>query len=216
MIRNDWRNLLRAFCLRVAETAGYAVAITYVTSYLHSNELASRSQTITAIVVAALVGFPATLFWGWVTDRIGRRPVYVFGTVLTVIFGIPMFLLLNTGVFALILIVFVVAFAVCQNSLAGTQGSWFAELFATNTRSSGASLAYQLSAVVSGFTAFWAVSLYQAFGWMGPAVLFSAYGLVGLIAAVVTPETNGPERRAEIARLTTAAELARAGTEAGT
>lgn len=210
VIRNDWRNLLRAFGLRVAETAGYAVAITYVTSYLQSNKLAARPDTILAIVIAALVGFPATLLWGRLTDRIGRKPVYVFGTAAIVIFGIPMFLLLNTGMLALIIVVFVVAFAICQNSLAGTQGAWFAELFNTNTRSSGASLAYQLSAVVSGFTAFWAVGLYQAYGWMGPAVLFSIYGLVGLVAALVTPETYGPARRAEVARLTEDA-LARSG-----
>lgn len=211
VLKNDWRNLLRAFGLRVAETAGYAVAITYVTSYLKSNNLASRPDTILAIVIAALVGFPATLFWGWLTDRVGRKPVYLFGTGLIVLFGIPMFLLLNTGELGLIIIVFIVAFSICQNSLAGTQGSWFSELFNTNTRSSGASLAYQLSAVISGFTAFWAVSLYQSYGWMGPAVLFSVYGLVGFIAALVTPETNGPARRAEVAELTERAELVSAG-----
>ena len=54
-------------------------------------------NTILAIVIAALVGFPATLFWGWLTDRVGRRPVYLFGTAMIVLFGIPMFLLLNTG-----------------------------------------------------------------------------------------------------------------------
>ena len=68
-----------------------------------------------------------------------------------------MFLMLNTGVFGLIVVTFLISFTICQNSLAGAQGSWFSELFNTNTRSSGASLAYQLSAVVSGFTAFWAV-----------------------------------------------------------
>ena len=137
--------------------------------------------------------------------------MYIFGTALIVLFGIPMFLLLNTGELGLIIVVFVVAFAFCQNSLAGTQGSWFSELFSTNTRSSGASLAYQLSAVISGFTAFWAVSLYQSFGWTGPAVLFSVFGLIGLIAALATPETNGPARRAEIAELTRQAELVSAG-----
>ena len=44
VLKNDWRNLLRAFGLRVAETAGYAVAITYVTSYLRSDELASQPR----------------------------------------------------------------------------------------------------------------------------------------------------------------------------
>ena len=76
----------------------------------------------------------------------------------------------------------------------------------TIARSSGASLAYQLSAVVSGFTAFWAVSLYSTYGWTGPAVLFMVYGAIGLIAALLTPETFGPARRAEVAAATTAAE----------
>ena len=60
--------------------------------------------------------------------------------------------------------------------------------------------------MVSGFTAFWAVSLYQSFGWAGPAVLFSSTALIGLIAALATPETNGSARRAEVAELTRQAE----------
>ncbi|MGO3886189.1 MAG: MFS transporter [Mycetocola sp.] len=209
VIRNDWRNLLRAFSLRVAETAGYAVAITYVTSYLISEGLAERPDTILAIVIAAIVGFPATLFWGWLSDRVGRKAIYIFGTSLITVFGIPMFLMLNTGSLPLIVVVFVVSFSICQNSLAGTQGSWFAELFDAGTRSSGASLAYQLSAVVSGFTAFWCVSLYTSFGWMGPAVLFSVFGLVGLIASLLTRETWGPERRAEVDRMIAAQSVSR-------
>ncbi|WP_432505173.1 MFS transporter [Kineococcus arenarius] len=204
VIRQDWRNLLRAFGLRIAETAGYAVSISYVTSYVHDQGLAERPDTILAIVVAALIGFPATLLWGRLTDRIGRKPVYAFGTTLMLLFGIPMFLMLNTGNLGLIIAVFVIAFAVCQNSLAGTQGAWFAELFSTATRSSGASLAYQLAAVVSGFTAFAAVAAYEAFGWAGPAGLFIVFGLIGLIATLATPETNGAARRAEVERATAA------------
>ncbi|WP_432495510.1 MFS transporter [Kineococcus auxinigenes] len=205
VVRQDWRNLLRAFGLRIAESAGYAVSISYVTSYVHDQGLAERPDTILAIVIAALIGFPATLLWGRLTDRIGRKPVYAFGTTLMLIFGIPMFLMLNTGNLGLIIAVFVIAFALCQNSLAGTQGAWFAELFSTATRSSGASLAYQLAAVVSGFTAFAAVALYDAFGWMGPAVLFIVYALIGLVATLLTPETNGAARRAEVERATAAA-----------
>ena len=205
VVRQDWRNLVRAFGLRIAETAGYAVSITFVTSYVQSNDLAERPQTILAIVIAALIGFPATLLWGRATDRFGRKPVYAFGTTLMLLFGIPMFLLLNTGQLGAIIAVFVIAFVFCQNSLAGAQGSWFAELFSTATRSSGASLAYQLAAVVSGFTAFWAVSLYEARGWAGPAVLFMVYGAIGLIATLATPETNGAARRAEVERATATA-----------
>ena len=122
VIRNDWRNLVRAFSLRIAETAGYAVSITYVTSYLSSNKLATRPETITAIVIAALVGLVATLAWGRLTDRVGRRPVYIIGTSAMLIFGVPMFLMLNTGVFGLIVVTFLISFTICQNSLAGVAG----------------------------------------------------------------------------------------------
>ena len=134
----------------------------------------------------------------------------MLGTSVMMLFGVPMFLMLDTGSFGLIVITFIVSFTICQNSLAGAQGSWFAELFDTSTRSSGASLAYQLSAVVSGFTAFWAVSLYSSFGWTGPAVLFTVYGAIGLVAAIATPETFGPARRAEVAEATRVAEAEQA------
>jgi hypothetical protein len=106
-----------------------------------------------------------------------------------------MFLLVNTGMLVLIIATFVVAYGVCQNALAGSQGAWFPELFAANTRASGASLAYQISAMVSGFTPFITTLLFEGFGWPGPAVLFSVYAAIGLGAALVTRETWGPHER---------------------
>jgi MFS family permease len=127
--------------------------------------------------------------------------VYLIGTAITLLWGIPLFLVINTGAAAAIVLAFVVSYTVCQNSLAGVQGAWFPELFATKTRTTGASLAYQLSAVVSGFTPLVATALYGAFGWIGPALLFSGFGLLGLIAALVTRETWGPAEREEVAAL---------------
>jgi MFS family permease len=201
VLRNDWRNIVRAFCLRTAETAGYAVSVTFMLSYLTREGLAGRPVTLTALMVAAGVGIFATTGWGALTDRVGRRPVYLLGTALTLLWGIPVFLVVNTGVAAVIVVAFVVSYAVCQNSLAGVQGAWFSELFATKTRTTGASLAYQLSAVVSGFTPFVAVALQAGFGWIGPALLLSGYGLLGLVAALLTRETWGPAERHEVAVL---------------
>ncbi|WP_448624756.1 MFS transporter [Geodermatophilus sp. URMC 64] len=201
VLRDDWRNVLRAFCLRIAETAGYAVSVTFVLSYLAGEELADRPVILTALMVAAGIGILATTGWGALTDRIGRRPVYLFGTAVTVLWGVPLFLVLNTGAAAAIVLAFIVSYAVCQNSLAGVQGAWFSELFATKTRTTGASLAYQLSAVVSGFTPLVATALYAGFGWIGPALLFSGYGLLGLLAALITRETWGPAEREDVAAL---------------
>src|SRR3954468_16453051 len=116
VLRDDWRTVLRAFCLRVAETAGYAVAVTFVLSYLVSEDLAGRAVSLTGTMFAAPLGIVATSPWARLTDRIGPRPVYLFGTALTVLWGVPLFLVLNTGVAAAIVLAFVVSYSVCQNS----------------------------------------------------------------------------------------------------
>jgi MFS family permease len=216
VLRTDWRNIVRAFCLRTTETAGYAVTVTFVLSYLTSEKLAGRAVSLTALLIAAAVGIGATIWFGALTDRVGRRPVYLVGTALTVLWGIPLFLLLNTGAALAIVIAFLISYALCQNMLAGVQGAWFSELFAARTRTTGASLAYQLSAVVSGFTPLVATALFAAVGWIGPALLISFYGVIGLIAAVLTRETWGRRERDEVDALVRAQEAARgsAGAEA--
>jgi MFS family permease len=195
VVKTDWRNILRGIGLRVAETAGYAVSITYMISYLKGSELATASETLVALCIASGIGIFATAGWARLTDKIGRRPVYIWTCAFGVPFGALMFLSVNTGLLLLIIATFVVAYGVCQNSLAGAQGAWFPELFQANTRASGASLAYQISAMVSGFTPFITTLLYEGFGWLGPALLFSAYAAIGLVAALLTRETWGPRER---------------------
>jgi len=201
VLRDDWGNVLRAFCLRIAETAGYAVSVTFMLSYISLNKIAGRPVTLTALLVAAALGIFATAYWGGWSDRVGRRPIYLLGCAVILVWGIPLFLMVNTRVAALIILAFVISYVICQNSLAGVQGAWFSELFDAKTRTSGASLAYQLSAVVSGFTPLLATALYSRYGWIGPALLFSFYGLLGLLGVLVTKDTWGPTERAEVARL---------------
>ena len=194
-IRYDWRNILRGIGLRIAETAGYAVSITYMISYLNTNHLTTRTQTLVSLCIAAAIGIVATMSWGALTDRIGRRPVYLVVCAFGVAWGVLMFVFVNTGAFVAVLATLVISYAISQNALAGAQGAWFPELFTAARRASGASLAYQISAMVSGFTPFITTLLYVSFGWAGPAGLFSLYALIGLVAAVLTRETYGAKER---------------------
>jgi MFS family permease len=195
VLKTDWRNIVRGIGLRVAETAGYAVSITYMISYLKSSGSATASQTLVSLCIASGLGIFATMAWARLTDKVGRRPVYLGVCAFGIPFGGLMFLMVNTGLLILIIATFVIAYGVCQNALAGSQGAWFPELFSANTRASGASLAYQISAMVSGFTPFITTLLFEWIGWFGPALLFSTYAAIGLVAALLTRETWGARER---------------------
>src|SRR5690349_15728955 len=95
VIKEDWRNIVRGIGLRIAETAGYAVSITYMISYINSQHLADKSQTLVALCIASAIGIFATQAWAALTDKIGRRPLYIWSTAFAVLFAIPMFLLVN-------------------------------------------------------------------------------------------------------------------------
>jgi MFS family permease len=198
VIRQDWRNILRVIALRVVESCAYYLTATYLLSYIAKRDPADRTVALTGVVIASVIAVGTTLLAGRLTDRVGRRRVYLSGCLLAVAFGIPMYLMANTGQPFLIVLMFIVGIGVIHAVLTGTQGAWFAELFNTSTRTSGASIGYQVAASIAGFAPFLAVLLANSFGWMGPALFYVAVGLVGLAGVLATKETWGPKQRAEV------------------
>lgn len=202
VIREDWRNLLRVVGLRLVESAGFYVVVTYILSYITGLDEDLREVGLIGLCVATFIGVGASLFWGRLTDRFGRKPIYLVGSVLTIAFGFPMFLMLNTQVPVLIVFVYIVGLPLIHDMLAGTQGAWFSELFSVDTRSSGASIGYQLAAAISGFVPFIATALAAAMGWGGVSILYMAAGVVGVITVLLTRETWGKKERAYVDQVT--------------
>ncbi len=198
VIRQDWRNILRVIALRVVESCAYYLTATYLLSYIAKRDPADRTIALTGVVIASVIAVGTTLYAGRMTDRVGRRRVYLAGCLLAIAFGIPMYLMANTGQPFLIVLLFIIAIGVIHAVLTGTQGAWFAELFRTSTRTSGASIGYQVAASIAGFAPFLAVLLANSWGWIGPALFYVAVGLVGLGGVIATKETWGPKQRAEV------------------
>jgi MFS family permease len=198
VLRRDWRNILRVIALRVVESCAYYLTATYLLSYITKREPTDRGIALTGVVVASIIAVGTTLLAGRLTDRVGRRRVYLAGCLLAIAFGIPMYLMANTGEPFFIVLLFIVGIGVIHAVLTGTQGAWFAELFNTSTRTSGASIGYQVAASIAGFAPFLAVLLANSFGWMGPALFYVGVGLVGLAGVLATKETWGPKQRAEV------------------
>jgi MFS family permease len=198
VIREDWRNILRIVALRVVESCAYYLTATYLLSYIAKRDPADRTIALTGVVIASIIAVGTTLYAGRLTDRVGRRRVYLVGCLLAIAFGIPMYLMANTGQPFLIVLLFIIGIGVIHAVLTGTQGAWFAELFNTSTRTSGASIGYQVAASIAGFAPFLAVLLANSYGWIGPALFYVAVGLVGLGGVLATKETWGPKQRAEV------------------
>jgi len=101
----------------------------------------------------------------------------------------------------MVVAVFVIGIGLIHASLTGTQGSLLTEQFGTSTRTSGASIGYQVAASLGGFAPLLAAVAVGAFDWPGAALLYVGAAVIGLIGILLTRETWGPRERAEVAAL---------------
>jgi metabolite-proton symporter len=149
-IRTHRRSLLLAMGMRVAENGLFYVYTVFVLSYGPAELGLPRETMLTGVTLAALAGLVAIPCYGALSDRVGRRPVYLFGAAFSLVYALPFFLLLDTRSAGIVWLAIVVGVAVGHNAMYGPQAAYFSELFGASVRYSGASLSYQLSSVVSG------------------------------------------------------------------
>jgi MFS transporter, MHS family, shikimate and dehydroshikimate transport protein len=189
VIRSDWRTILRIIGLRLAETGGYYVSTSFVLSYVGLAAISSKTDVLTGTLIGSALGIASLPLFGALSDRIGRKPVFLIGSVFTIAFGVPMFLLINTGALVMIIVAVALALLFSHDPIFAVESSWFAEQFPADVRSSGISLGYNGASVIVGFVPFVATLVYGAMGWFGPALLFIAMGVISTVLAVRTPET---------------------------
>ncbi|MEV4786977.1 MFS transporter [Streptomyces tuirus] len=213
-LAGDWRGILRVIALRVVESFAYYSTATYLLNYITERHPDLRPVALGAITAASVLAIAVTFLAGALTDRIGRRPIYIAACTAATLFAFPMYLLTNSAQPALVVTVFIIGIGLIHASLTGTQGSLLTEQFRTATRTSGASLGYQVAAAIGGFAPLLAAALVGAFGWPGAAVLYLGAALIGLVGILVTKETWGRQERERVLRLV--AEEGHAQTAAGT
>lgn len=183
-LKYHWRAVLIATGAKVVETAPFYVFTTFVVSYATGNLKIDRFTVLNAITLAALVTTIAIPFMGMLSDRVGRKTVFLTGTALMALFAFPYFMLLDLKTTWSILLATVVAVGLIWAPINATLGSLMAEIFSTQVRYTGITLGSQIGAAVAGGTAplvaTWLLGQYN--GWAAIATYIVACAVVSFIA----------------------------------
>jgi MHS family shikimate/dehydroshikimate transporter-like MFS transporter len=191
-IRRSPRNFLVVVGARLAENAlGYLYPV-FGLAYLINTLHVPRDTAISGVIAGSAALICGLVFFAFLSDRIGRRPVYIFGALFSAACAFPFFLLAGTRNPVLIAIAFVVEMGVGSGAMFGPQAVYFAELFGPAARYSGFAFARELGSIISGGPAPLIAGLLTV--WMGGApwgvcLYVIALSLITAFAVWCGPET---------------------------
>ena len=196
LLKRQPREVLLTAASRLGQQTAFYIFTAFIFTYGTTTLGVSRDFLLTAVMSAAVLSLFTIPFFGWVSDRIGRRRTYVIGTAALGLYAFVYFALLDTGAPGWIFLAILLAM-IPHDMAYGPQAAMIAECFTPQHRYTGASLGYHLASVVAGGPApIIAVALLAAYG-SGYAI--AAYILVSALASIVAtlllPDYTGKDAR---------------------
>jgi MFS family permease len=192
VIRDHWRTVLLAGGAFVANNVCFYIAITYVIAYGTATVGVAREVLLFAVMASSVLMIPWLVGCGALSDRFGRRGIFMIGAILSGLWAFALFPLIETGAPANILIAICVMMLFIS-MMYGPQAALFAELFPRHLRYSGASLGYQIGSVFGGgFAPIIATGLYARYASSTPIALYLAAACaVSLLSIILLGRPRG-------------------------
>jgi len=189
------KEVLLAMGARIAENGAFYVYSVFVIVYATQQVGMDRTTVLGGILLAAAIEVFAIPLFGYLSDRLGRRLVYIFGAVVTAVFAYPFFLMLDTGSAPIVRTALIIAFVFSHAAMYAPQAAFLSELFGARVRYSGASLGSQLASVIAGgLSPLIALALLNTYGdsAQGPLALYMVgMSLITIVAVALASETAG-------------------------
>jgi len=198
VIRKQPREIILCALLRMAEQAPFYIFTAFVFAYATTTLKMSRDLILFAVLAASCLSFIAIPLAGHISDRIGRRKMYLIGAAVTGLFGFLYFGMLDTAIPSAVFIAIFISL-IPHDMQYGPQAALIAEAFTPRLRYSGSSLGYQLASVIAGGPApLIATALFATYhtGY-AIAIYIAACAVVSLISAGFMPDYTGKDISAE-------------------
>ena len=194
VLKKQPREIVLSALLRMAEQAPFYVYTAFVFAYGTETLKLSRDLILSAVLAGSLMSFVAIPLSGHISDRIGRRKMYLIGAAVTGLFGFLYFGMLDTMAPWVVFIAIVLSLTP-HDMQYGPQAALIAEAFTPRLRYSGASLGYQLGSVIAGGPApLIATALFAAYNsGYAIAIYIAACSVVTLVSAAFMPDYTGKD-----------------------
>ncbi|HZT27711.1 MAG TPA: MFS transporter [Pseudolabrys sp.] len=210
VIKRQPKEIILSACLRMAEQAPFYIFTAFIFAYATGTLHMSRDLILAAVLVASVVSFVTIPLSGHISDRIGRRKMYLIGAAVTGVFGFIYFGLVDTAAPVAVFIAIVLSL-IPHDMQYGPQAALIAEAFTPRLRYSGSSLGYQLASIIAGGPApLIATALFAAYhSGYAIAIYIAGCAIVSLISASLMPDYTGQDISMEYDEKTARAAAAR-------
>jgi metabolite-proton symporter len=194
VIKKQPREIILSALLRMAEQAPFYIFTAFVFAYATGTLKMSRDLILSAVLVGSVVSFITIPLSGHISDRIGRRKMYLIGAAVTGFFGFLYFGMLDTALPSAVFIAIVLSL-IPHDMQYGPQAALIAESFTPRLRYSGASLGYQLASIIAGGPApIIATALFAAYhSGYAIAIYIAGCAVVSLVSAGLMPDYTGKD-----------------------
>jgi MFS transporter, MHS family, shikimate and dehydroshikimate transport protein len=190
VVRKYPRDVFTAMGMRMGENGVFYLLTVFVYVYGEEELGMEKNTLLWSVSISAALGLLTVPLWGWLSDRVGRKPLYLAGALVTTLWAFPFFGLMDTKSPVLITVAVVIGVNIGHDLMYGPQAAYFSELFGTRVRYSGASLGYQLASVFAGgFAPLIATALLAASGSWLVALYITGLGAISVIATIFARET---------------------------